>query len=222
MSRGARYFNVEAWCYSGEYLTNGRITSAALADIAPGVSLGQAMGYARELVRAGLWSRTRDAYEIHDYLHYNLSAEEARAEESQRVSAGRAGGTRSVAVRRQKYGSARPQSKAPTEATASRSDRSDPFDVSRSDPRSTPARSAREAPPPKPVSVPSEEERTPVPTQGGNHTVAPSPPGEPDDRSRSGGDWGDDADPEVQLGKRVMSRLQTGRGRTNEPTRISL
>jgi hypothetical protein len=168
VSRAARYFNVEAKCYAGEYLTDGFIADAILGDIGPGVSRVMAQRYAEELVNAkltpdgaGLWERVEGGYRIHDYLHYNPSAAEAREEEARRVAAGRAGGARSVAVRRAKYGSARPTSEAKPEAGASTSASRPPKDPPKQVLRRT-SRTTLEAPSRK--QTPKDARRSPSPS----------------------------------------------------------
>ena len=59
-------------CYCSRHLTDGHIPAAAVNAVARG-------GAVRELEAAGLWERNGNGIVIHDYLDFQLSAEQIRA-----------------------------------------------------------------------------------------------------------------------------------------------
>lgn len=165
--------------YCAEYLTDGFISDAAIGDLDS--RLRRFRVYARELIECGRWERVEGGYRIHDYLHYNPSAAEAAAEEQRRVESGRAGGERSVAVRRQRYGSAQPKREAHHEGLTSvlepQPSKQPPKQVLRR-PRSKPRRTLAEA---RTVS----EGESPVTSPGVGTPPAPDLPASSEGRSRA-------------------------------------
>lgn len=67
---------VASICYSARYLTDGRIPKDELDEVAP-VKAPEKL--ARLLVEEGLFEDHGDAWFVHDYLQWNLPAEEVRA-----------------------------------------------------------------------------------------------------------------------------------------------
>jgi hypothetical protein len=90
---------VGAWllaaCWSAHHLTDGRLPTAACKR------LGIRPADASALVAAGLWERTDDGWQIHDWLAYQPSAAsvlQRRAADARRKTAGRQSPTRGVVV----------------------------------------------------------------------------------------------------------------------------
>jgi hypothetical protein len=88
---------VRAGSWSAQQLTDGFIPQ----QIA--LTLGT-KGQAATLVTVGLWALVDSGYQIHDYLSYNPTADEVRADQARKheakVKAGRAGGVASGVARR--------------------------------------------------------------------------------------------------------------------------
>lgn len=68
-----------ALSYCGKHLTDGKVSKRAVVTLARGAE-GEAL--AAELVEIGLWKSTPNGYEIHDFLHYNRSADDVKQERS--------------------------------------------------------------------------------------------------------------------------------------------
>jgi hypothetical protein len=89
------------WCAA--QLTDGRLGTHMVEELA-GTKRS-----AELLVTVGLWETTDDGYQIHDYLDYNPTAEEVRADQAAKheakVKAGRLGGIASGVARRKHSGS---------------------------------------------------------------------------------------------------------------------
>lgn len=79
---------LDGMCYASGYLTDGLVPDAA---IPPG-----AQKLAERLVEAGLWDRTEDGYEIHDYHDYQPTRAEVLERRAARSAAGQLGGRRSA------------------------------------------------------------------------------------------------------------------------------
>jgi hypothetical protein len=94
-------------------LSDGFIPIEAL----PMLGVGNWKKAAGFLVTAGLWHKAEGGYQIHDYLDYNFSAEEANerreAKSTSRADAGRIGGQRSGEARRSKAEAKLKQSASP-------------------------------------------------------------------------------------------------------------
>ncbi len=79
LSKDAKLLYLAGLTYCSAQLTDGRIgrgavrVVAALADVVPDVALG-------ELTDAGLWSLTESGYIVHDYLDYNPTAAQVKAQ----------------------------------------------------------------------------------------------------------------------------------------------
>lgn len=84
------------WC--SQQLTDGYLAEHMVEELA-----GQKK-HAELLVKVRLWQKVEGGYQIHDYLDYNPSSEEVRADQARKheakVKAGRAGGVASGAARR--------------------------------------------------------------------------------------------------------------------------
>lgn len=65
-------------------------------------SFVEASRLAARLVDAGLWEKAEDGYQIHDFLHWQRSAEQWEALRQRRSSAGKQGGRASAAARQSK------------------------------------------------------------------------------------------------------------------------
>ncbi|GGP55648.1 hypothetical protein [Streptomyces abikoensis] len=75
---------VSGLCYASDNLTDGRIPAAELRIVAD-IRAGKAA--AKELVERGLWENTDDGdFRIHDYLDYNFSADQVRAERQSKTA----------------------------------------------------------------------------------------------------------------------------------------
>lgn len=68
-----RWVHVSAMCWCAENATDGAIPREALEAISP-----HAKGAAKRLVEVGVWDETPDGYAVHDWLDYNISAEDHR------------------------------------------------------------------------------------------------------------------------------------------------
>ena len=113
----AAWLHVCGLCYATEYLTDGVIPAAVVPTLDR--RLRDTNSLISELVAVGLWCQTDTGYLIHDYLVYNLSADEVKDMEEKKASAGRLGGERSVLARQKRYGTTRPIREALAEASAS-------------------------------------------------------------------------------------------------------
>lgn len=84
------------WCAA--QLTDGHLGGHMVAELAA------SQKHADLLVRVGLWETVEGGYQVHDYLDYNPSAEEVRADQARKheakARAGRAGGIASGVARR--------------------------------------------------------------------------------------------------------------------------
>lgn len=92
LTDGAFRMNVEAICYCSRQLTDGHVPAAVAKRMhrrsAPLIA---------ELIAAELWHETSGGYEVHDYLEWNRSREEALELQAKRAEAGRRGGRRKQA-----------------------------------------------------------------------------------------------------------------------------
>jgi hypothetical protein len=77
LSKDAKLLYLAGLTYCSEHLTDGRISPAALRLVAAMVDAPRD-ATAAELVAAGLWERTTDAYQVHDYLKHQPPAEVVR------------------------------------------------------------------------------------------------------------------------------------------------
>lgn len=71
LSDAAFRLHTSAMCYAAKHLTDGVIPGRKVARLMPGYKAS----IATELVKAGLWHRVDDGYQIHDYLQWNKSRE---------------------------------------------------------------------------------------------------------------------------------------------------
>lgn len=110
-----------AWCragqWSSEHLTEGRITRDVALAIAP-VSVWNRLRDAKAGSEHGLVEEIEGGWQIHDYLDWNPTAEQALAKRAARAEAGRKGGE-AKAARRQNGGTELPASQANDLASAS-------------------------------------------------------------------------------------------------------
>ena len=77
LSDRAFRLHISAICWCAENLTDGRISDRELALVA---KIRGVKATAQQLADAGVWDRTEDGWEIHDYLDYNPSREQVIAE----------------------------------------------------------------------------------------------------------------------------------------------
>lgn len=77
LSDRAFRLHVAALCWASENLTEGRIADRELPLVA---KIRNIKATAQQLADAGVWDRTEDGWEIHDYLDYNPSREQVLAE----------------------------------------------------------------------------------------------------------------------------------------------
>lgn len=77
LSDRAFRLHVSAMCWCAENLTDGRISDRELALV---TRVRGVKATAKQLEDAGLWDRTDDGWEIHDYLDYNPSREQVLIE----------------------------------------------------------------------------------------------------------------------------------------------
>lgn len=77
LSDRAFRLHISAICWCAENLTDGRISDRELALVA---KIRGVKATAQQLADAGVWDRTEDGWEIHDYLDYNPSREQVLAE----------------------------------------------------------------------------------------------------------------------------------------------
>lgn len=77
LSDRAFRLHISAICWCSENLTDGRIGDRELALVA---KIRGVKATAQQLADAGVWDRTEDGWEIHDYLDYNPSREQVIAE----------------------------------------------------------------------------------------------------------------------------------------------
>ena len=103
-------------CHCAEYLTDGRIDAADVPEL-PKVPSGKKLEEAiRELVSAGCWDVVEGGWEVHDYLDWNPTGDEARAKREARAEAGRKGGQNSGKARSKKEAIASHEVKQTTES----------------------------------------------------------------------------------------------------------
>ena len=76
VSPSARWLYVAALCYCNQNLTDGVLSVAAAESVG---MIRQPRSAIAELVKAGLWQRHPDGYEVHDYLKYQLSRQQILA-----------------------------------------------------------------------------------------------------------------------------------------------
>lgn len=91
-------FYTAACCYCQDNLTDGRIKTLELPKVFPTKRFKK---HAQALLAARLFDETDEGYYVHDYLHYNKSAEEILALTNTRRNAGRKGGQASAQARAQ-------------------------------------------------------------------------------------------------------------------------
>jgi hypothetical protein len=82
-------FEIEALCHSCAYGTNGHLDSGTVSRFR---CTSEPLAVAEAMVSAGLLHVVEDGFEIHDFLRYQLSADDAEKRRRQRISAGRKGG----------------------------------------------------------------------------------------------------------------------------------
>lgn len=81
---------VSALCYAARYRTDGLVPTS----VAPRLTAGASKRHVEELLSAGLWDRQDDGVQIHDFLQWNISRDQDRAQrQSARKAARRRWGT---------------------------------------------------------------------------------------------------------------------------------
>jgi hypothetical protein len=92
--RDARDMWIASITYCAKHLTDGYFHDNLLPTLAvmAGVDVANCQEFASTLVRVGLWDANEEGYQVHDYLDYNPSKEQALATREARKEAGRAGG----------------------------------------------------------------------------------------------------------------------------------
>lgn len=91
--------------YSSEFGTDGYIARSAIGACFPGTPERKALALAQRLVEAGLWEAVaggEGGWRIHDFLDWNLSAEEFEELRKKKAGAGRLGGQKSAQARKAK------------------------------------------------------------------------------------------------------------------------
>ncbi len=83
---------VAGLCYANRFLTDGHIPAAVVPTLLPLGGVADVSDVVASLVKYGLWTESGEGYEIHDYLEYQPSREEALALREARRDAGRRGG----------------------------------------------------------------------------------------------------------------------------------
>jgi hypothetical protein len=76
LGKDAKLLYLAGLTYCSEHLTDGRISPAALRMVAAMVDVGRET--AAELLEAGLWEAVDGAYQVHDYLDHQPTAETVR------------------------------------------------------------------------------------------------------------------------------------------------
>lgn len=108
LSDRAFRLHVSAMCWCAENLTDGRISERELALV---TRIRGVKATAKQLEEAGLWDRTEDGWEIHDYLDYNPSREQVLAERKRNAE-------RQERFRRRKNGKPTPPDNGPSNASS--------------------------------------------------------------------------------------------------------
>jgi hypothetical protein len=84
-------------CYCSKYLTDGFIEESIVRGLG---DIPNARKHAATLVLVGLWERCDNGYRVHDYHHYNPTAEEIQQLRVVRAEQGRLGGlAKALAIR---------------------------------------------------------------------------------------------------------------------------
>jgi len=99
LSDAAFRLHVTAMAWSVEGKTDGKIPFLIPQTLTRAPSGKKLREIVDELVRMGLWIEGSDAYQIHDFLQWNLSASEIAARSEMKSRAGAAGGRRSGEAR---------------------------------------------------------------------------------------------------------------------------
>lgn len=151
LSDGAFRLHVAGMLYAARHLTDGAIPARAVPRLMPGYDVT----LVAELVDAGLWHHEGDGYEVHDFLEWNPSADEAKAKRKARQEAGRKGGLASGRTRSKPPGEANAPANAEANAQADRRTPSRPVP-------SRPSSSSKPPPTSSAVTAPAldEEEET--------------------------------------------------------------
>lgn len=76
----ASWLYVRGLCYSAKYLTDGFIPQSAAEHLA--MFAGSSPELLQKLVECSLWERTNGGYQIHDYLDYNPTGAQVKAEKA--------------------------------------------------------------------------------------------------------------------------------------------
>lgn len=95
----ARALYVAGLCYCGKTLSDGAIPAAMVPKLAALADVSDAASAAATLVALRLWHETPEGYEVHDYLAYNPTRQQAESNAAQRALSGQIGGRRSGEVR---------------------------------------------------------------------------------------------------------------------------
>lgn len=122
--RDARDMWLASITWSARHLTDGNIPKEMLPALAimAGIDIANCQNFARVLLDVCLWNATENGYEIHDYLEYNPTKEQAIANKEARKDAGRRGGlakakqnaSKSLAKVKQKSSKSLPRTRTPS------------------------------------------------------------------------------------------------------------
>ena len=74
----ASWLYIRGLCYTAKYLTDGFISQAAAEQLT--MFAGSSPELPEKLVECSLWERRNDGYQIHDYLDYNPTGAQVKAE----------------------------------------------------------------------------------------------------------------------------------------------
>ncbi len=99
--RDARDLYIAGLCFCARRLTDGFIPEGQVPRLAADAGVENAPCLATKLLTVGLWESTEGGYEVHDYLEYNPSRDEALALRQVRSEAGRVGGQHSGESKRE-------------------------------------------------------------------------------------------------------------------------
>ena len=120
---------LRAGSYSAFYGSDGGVPMAALG------LLGGRVRDAERLVEVGLWDRTDDGYQFHDWREFQPTAAEVQAKRAARQEAGRLGGIRSGEARREASAEANGEALASPDASSNGEANTNPVPVPVPDPK---------------------------------------------------------------------------------------
>lgn len=149
LSDAAFRLHVSGICWSAEHLTDGQIPKADLALVSDVKRPGKALD---ELLARDVWKADGDGYQIHDYLVYNQTAEQVRAE---RTAAAERQRRAREAARQKRDGQAKSPGESRRDSAVTSPDETVPPS------RPVPSRPVDNPPPTPSVSAPSRGTRIP-------------------------------------------------------------